>query len=662
VLIVRGSRAALGVLAALLVFASTAKADPWRPVPQSCVSLSGSGGACAVGRASDGLWKVAVAPNGVHAYGIAYDSQAIMIFDRSPGTGQLTQRGAGGCLSESGSGCAVGRALSTVNGIVISPDGASVYVSSGASITAFDRNGTTGDLTQKPGGRGCFTADGSYGGTGGVCTAVPGLLPSTLLMSPDGRQVYVGPSGVTVLARDTITGDLSPASCVNAGGTGGCTAGRGLGAARQMSLSPDGRSFYLTSSGTNTIGVYDRDPSTGALRQKDGAAGCVGATATCTPEPRMSNPLAVLVSPDNRNVYVSVIDGMLTYARAGDGSLALQSCINDSGSNGCSTGRNLNTVSYSAISPDGQTIVAGLEPVGVPGIVVLDRDGNGNLSQPGGVDGCVTIDGSAIIHGSAVPGQCGVHPGVGGDGQMTFVDDANFIAGGYFTDSAVNFKRDLYPQCQSQSFGITQNVAAPLPFACSDRNGDAMTYAISGAPLAGALGAIDQGGARVFYNPFSDYLGADSVRYRATSTGLTSNEATMSLSVVPRAVPPAKPRTVTSRVPFTWSFKGSRFRIAQMLVRNLPAGGTVTITCSGKKCPFKSRTAKRGKSSTLNVVRAKTFKGRLHFRAKQTVEIRVAAPGMNAKVLRFKLKSGKTPKYQTYCIPLGKKKVQRTCG
>ena len=34
---------------------------------------------------------------------------------------------------------------------------------------------------------------------------------------------------------------------------------------------------------------------------------------------------------------------------------------------------------------------------------------------------------------------------------------------------------------------------------------------------------------------------------------------------------------------------------------------------------------------------------------------------MHAKVLRFKLKSGKTPKYQTYCIPLGKKKVQRTC-
>ena len=52
---------------------------------------------------------------------------------------------------------------------------------------------------------------------------------------------------------------------------------------------------------------------------------------------------------------------MLVYARAADGSLALQSCVSDGAVAGCAAGRNVKSLSYSAISPDGQTIVAGNE-------------------------------------------------------------------------------------------------------------------------------------------------------------------------------------------------------------------------------------------------------------------------------------------------------------
>ena len=63
----------------------------------------------------------------------------------------------------------------------------------------------------------------------------------------------------------------------------------------------------------------------------------------------------------------------------------------------------------------------------------------------------------------------------------------------------------------------------------------------------------------------------------------------------------------------------------------------------------------------MNVLNAKALKKKVTFQAKQTIEFRIAAPGMNTKVLRFKLQSNKQPDHQTYCIPLGGKKVQRTC-
>ena len=662
----------VAVLIALCAFASTAHADPWRPVAQSCVSLTGTGGTCAVGRASDGLWKVAVAPGGLHAYGIAHDSQAIMVFDRNPATGALTQRGAGGCLSDSGTGCALIRGGRYADGIVVSPDGLNVYVGSGGALSVYDRNPTTGDIAQKPGVRGCFTIDGAYPAASantGLCTVARGTDGIVnLVMSPDGRQIYTGPAIIGVFQRDA-NGDLSQpagtAGCIANLGAQGCAAGANLGAGRQFTITPDGRSIYGSGGASvNAITVIDRDPATGLLAQKPGAAGCFGAAPGCAQDGRIVYPLATLASPDSRNVYVSVADGIVALARAADGSLAFQSCVTDSGSNGCSAGRNLNTISYSAISPDGQTIVAGAESAGVPGIMVFDRDANGNLVQPAGGDGCVTPNGAASIRGAAVPGQCFVYPALGSNGQITFVDDFNFIAGSYTADAATALKRDLYPQCQNLAFTITQNVAAPLPFACSDRNGDPMTYSITADPIAGALGAVDQANARVFYNPFSAYLGADQLRYRATSTGLPSNEATAAINVVAPTTPPppvVRPRTLTSPVTYNWSVKRTRLTLRQLVVRRLPEGSTVTLTCTGKRCTFKTRTIKRSRKSTMNVLNAKTLKGRKTFRAGQTVDIRIAAPGMNGKVLRFKLKAGKVPKHRTYCQPLGSKRAYRTC-
>lgn len=670
----QGCQAVAAATMALLTLAGTASAEPSRPVSQSCMALTDFG-VCSVGRVADGLWKVAVAPGGWHAYGIAHNAQAIMIFDRDPATGALTQRpGTAGCVSASGSGCTPGRGLVAVNGIVLSPDGANVYVTGGGggspagTLSVFDR-APSGDLTQKPGLAGCLTADGAYAGVAAQCAVGRGISgAATLLMSPDGRQVYTGPATIGVFQRDPATGTLTQApdaaGCAANNGAFGCTPTRNLGAGRQMALSADGRSLYAPANALNTITIFDRDPTSGALRQKDGAAGCVGAANGCTAERRMLNPLAITTTSDARNVYVSVADGVLTFARAGDGSVTLQSCVNNTGSGDCSAGRNLRGVSYGAGSPDGQSLVFGQEPADSPGIVVFDRDAQGNLTQPQGADGCVTPTGAAWIGATQTPNQCGVQPALGGNGQPTFVDDHSFIAASYYSSAAVAFKRDLYPQCADRSFSLAQNLAAPLPFSCTDRNGDPMSYTITGNPIAGAVGAVDQTAARVFYNPFLGYLGDDTVRYRAQAAGLVSNEASLAISVVVPTVPTpaaARPRTVNAPVSYNWFVKGSRLTIRRLVVSRLPVGSIVTITCTGKRCPFKTRTIKRSRKSTMNVLNAKALKGRKSFRAGQSVDVRIAAPGMNTKVLRFKLKSKTVPKHRTYCVPLGEKRAKSSC-
>ncbi|WP_270006203.1 lactonase family protein [Solirubrobacter deserti] len=672
------------MVAALALAGSASAADRWHPVPQSCISASGNSGACTVGTAAGGLWKVAVAPGGVHAYGIAHDpSVSILIFNRDPATGKLTQRG---CLSADGAGGACTPALNfgNPNGIVVSQDGANVYVSSGASLTVFDRNRSTGALTQKPGNTGCFTVDGNYppgAGNPANCTRARGYYgplsngPSNLVISPDGRQIYTGAGSIVTLMRDPATGALSqPAGadgCITANGADGCAIGRGFSHGRQFAISPDGRSIYAPSYIGNTLMVFDRDPGSGVIRQKDGAAGCIGATVGCAPDPhaRLVQPLAVTVSPDSRHVYVSVSNGMLVFARNGDGNLFFQSCVNDGGTAGCSFGRNLSTVSYSDVSPDGQTVVAGLETR--PGVVMFAREADGNLSQPPWGDGCATPGGAALIAGASVPGQCVAYPSLTGNGQVTFVDDSSFITGSHTGSSVTAFRRDFYPQCRSQSLTLTQNLAAPLPLTCSDRNGDALRYAIIANPIAGALGAIDEGNARVFYNPFSGYLGKDTVRYRATSTGLTSEDATLALEVVPPVQPPpptVRPRTVNAPVSYNWAVRSTRHTLTRLIVRNLPLDSTVTLTCTGKpRCVLKRLTIKRSRKSTMNVLNAKALNGkykrRTRFRSGQTVDIRIAAPSMNTKVLRFKLRKGKVAKHRTYCVPLGAKRAQRgTCS
>ena len=127
---------------------------------------------CADGRALDWPSSITVSPdaNGKSLYLTSYGSDAIAVFDRDSLTGNINQKaGSAGCVAEDNSvpavaSCADGRALDGPASVVTSVDdlGKSLYVASGSSgaIAVFDRDTSTGAISQKAGTSGCVQEDG----------------------------------------------------------------------------------------------------------------------------------------------------------------------------------------------------------------------------------------------------------------------------------------------------------------------------------------------------------------------------------------------------------------------------------------------------------------------------------------------------------------------
>jgi DNA-binding beta-propeller fold protein YncE len=128
-------------------------------------------------------------------YVASADSDAVARFDRNTTTGALAEpAGTAGCISEDGSGpCADGHGLLAPQSVAVSADGKSVYVaSSGTDMTntavaRFNRNTTTGAISQPAGSPGCISQTGAES-----CAHGHGLFMGTgVTVSADGKSVYM---------------------------------------------------------------------------------------------------------------------------------------------------------------------------------------------------------------------------------------------------------------------------------------------------------------------------------------------------------------------------------------------------------------------------------------------------------------------------------------
>ena len=103
------------------------------------------------------------------------------------------------------------------------------------------------------------------------------------------------------------------------GGLGGtCADGKALLASRSVTVSPDGSNVYVASEESQAVAVFDRDGTTGALKQLDGTDGCVSQTGTggeCADGRALYGPRSVAVTGDGKNVYVASGAAVAVFAR-----------------------------------------------------------------------------------------------------------------------------------------------------------------------------------------------------------------------------------------------------------------------------------------------------------------------------------------------------------
>ena len=157
---------------------------------------------CAQGRFLDGLYSMAISPDGHMLYATAGDGTSTggVVFLHVAADGSLSQPAdAPACISNTGSDlgtgvCEEGRGLESPQGITISPDGLTAYVTSqagdnGDALDTFAIVPADGSLS----GGNCITVDGRSDTFSGTCaTGGPQLEdPYPPALSPDGTSLYL---------------------------------------------------------------------------------------------------------------------------------------------------------------------------------------------------------------------------------------------------------------------------------------------------------------------------------------------------------------------------------------------------------------------------------------------------------------------------------------
>ena len=398
--------------------------------------------------------------------------------------GSLAQLGgAGGCVYDPAGGsasglhvdlpgrCAAGSALDGAYDAVTSPDGKHLYVASfnGDSISVFARNKANGQLRQLDGADGCVVED-PYDSPCASAIALDN--PGSLLVSPDGRNVYATSyysHAISGVARVAATGRLTQLS-----GTGACTSaadieyacaeGTALGGASSAAISPDGRHVYVAAALSNAVAIFARNRTNGALTQLAGAAGCLRDSSegawegdVCTPALGIDLPTSVAVSADGKNVYVAAFgsasvailrrdtaSGKLT---ALTGPAACHSQERLAGM--CTAARSLEGAFAVTVSRDGKSVYVAtgfdrkaetdVGAFGGSGVTVFARRAaDGALTQLAGKAGCVThaVTGQGCARGRVLEGAQAVS--VSPDGRNVYVAAAASNAVSIFARDAKN--------------------------------------------------------------------------------------------------------------------------------------------------------------------------------------------------------------------------------
>jgi DNA-binding beta-propeller fold protein YncE len=401
-------RAALAVVIATFVSAlaavAPAAADVGALTHRGCLTSATALGICTplAGRVLDGLGDAVVSSDGGHVYAAAKAGDAIATFVRDQSSGALAY---GGCVGSNSDlvGCALlpgavpggdGTPLSGADGLGVSPDGRSVYATSGDhALIRFDRDAATGALSyggciSGRSGSPCVHLPGSTSDAGG--TALAGPRPP--VVSADGTDVYVPArlsDAVSRFTRDPATGALAYAGCVSSNSAAACSHlfgatsggnGTGLNSPNEIALTGDGRSIYAIAIAGDAITHFAVGASgaltyAGCVTSNSDIANCTkipGATGEGTGTP-LDRAMSLAVGPGDRRVYASGRDdavaafdrdlstGALTFASCVTANTTIAGCAVTAGATVDGAGSGLNGPRSIVASPAGNDLYVAAE-------------------------------------------------------------------------------------------------------------------------------------------------------------------------------------------------------------------------------------------------------------------------------------------------------------
>jgi hypothetical protein len=146
------------------------------------------------------------------------------------------------------------------------------------------------------------------------------------------------------------------------------------------------------------------------------------------------------------------------------------------------------------------------------------------------------------------------------------------------------------PSCANVSaHGHRGATRVTVTLSCHGPSGVPIAYRIVTEPGNGKVGAISQSNGKVTYTTHVGFSGTDRFTYRATDAGGASATATATVIL------PALGRISST---MTWgAFRpgDAATVLPSMLVKSLPGGATVRLSCTGKGCPIKTRTVSLAK-------------------------------------------------------------------
>jgi hypothetical protein len=116
---------------------------------------------------------------------------------------------------------------------------------------------------------------------------------------------------------------------------------------------------------------------------------------------------------------------------------------------------------------------------------------------------------------------------------------------------------------------------------------------------------------------------------------------------------------LTSSVLPTWLVFPTKFQFKNFQLKKLQKGWTVTVSCKGGGCPFKSKKIKNKKVKKGGFDAIRKIGRSTTFKPKQTLTVKFTAKGYNTKFAIFKLKAGKIPSGVARCQTRGKRKLRR---